>query len=194
MLKKEIWRPVNGFAGYYEVSNFGNVRSINRKKEHNTAKCGFISIDGKLLKQAISAKGYRIVYLSKHGKMKTVRVHRLVALAFLPQVSGKNQVNHIDGNKQNNRLDNLEWCNNSENQIHAWKHGLRHFSENAGRKRKPVIQKYLRSGEEIQRYNSIAGAARALKINGGNLRSVCNGLRHSCGGYAWEYENGGWCK
>lgn len=123
MNDKEKWRPVGGYVGYYEVSNIGRVRSVDRLITYKDGRVGkFI---GKVLKSGANKKGYPIVYLSKNSKKFTVTIHRLVAMAFIKKIDGKNQVNHIDGIKDNNNVTNLEWCNNSENQLHAFRNGLK---------------------------------------------------------------------
>lgn len=111
---EEIWKDIPGYIGKYQVSNLGNVRSLNY---HSTGKIS-------LLKFAADKKGYFRCALSKKNKLVTYKVHRLVAGAFLPNPKELPQVNHIDGNKQNNNVSNLEWIDNSGNQSHAWKNGL----------------------------------------------------------------------
>ena len=106
----------------YGVSSMGRVMSLNRTIRHTDGKV--TTIKKRILKQNLNYKGYLVVFLSRSSKKKTVSVHRIIALAFLTTVEGKPQINHIDGNKKNNRVENLEWCNNSENQLHAYKHGL----------------------------------------------------------------------
>lgn len=110
----EHWRSVDEFAGLYEVSSHGNVRSLNR----NTAKGLRV---GRVIKPKTTQKGYLKVQLSVSGKAHWRFVHRLVATAFLGGSS--KTVNHIDGNKLNNRLDNLEWATIKENVDHALKLG-----------------------------------------------------------------------
>jgi hypothetical protein len=106
----------------YEVSNLGNIRTI----PYNAIKK-----DGKIhpvrqtnLKPALNKKGYLKVGLTINGKLKSFSVHRIVAVEFLENTFNKPQVNHIDGIKTNNKVDNLEWCNNSENILHSYKIGL----------------------------------------------------------------------
>jgi len=116
----EIWHPCSGFETHYEVSNFGNVRSIERmvlNRLHN----GLRRSPSKLLKQGKSKSGYLIVSFCVDGIKSNHNVHRLVARAFIPNESNKPQVNHKDGSKHNNCVDNLEWVTVSENGLHAYR-------------------------------------------------------------------------
>jgi hypothetical protein len=115
----EIWHPCAGFETHYEVSNYGNVRSVERYVK-NPRYDGFLKkAPSKILKQAKSKNGYLIVSFCVDGIKSNQSPHRLVARAFILNESNKPQVNHKDGNKHNNHIDNLEWCNASENAIHA---------------------------------------------------------------------------
>ena len=114
----ETWKA---FETGYEVSNLGNVRSIDRIVQ--TAKQP-LRLKGKVLKPAIDKKGYKRVAIMVNGKLTTLKVHRIVAKAFIDNVDGKPQVNHIDCIKTNNEVSNLEWVNNSENIQHAFDNGL----------------------------------------------------------------------
>lgn len=112
----ETWKSLKGIVecgDYYEVSDFGNVRSITRICSAGRTK------KGRILKQSKNKKGYMTVKFSLNGKEKSYIVHRLVAIAFIPNPENKPQVNHIDNIRDNNRLNNLEWCTNSENQQHC---------------------------------------------------------------------------
>ena len=118
---KEIYKDIPGYVGYYQASNLGNIKSLNR-----VVKCkrlGQQIIKERILKPNI-VSGYAQVLLSKYGKRKDKKVHRLVAETFIPNPHNKEQVNHMDGNKLNNSLENLEWNTCSENQLHAVKTGL----------------------------------------------------------------------
>ena len=124
--KKEIWKAVIGYEGSYEVSNLGNVRSIDRyciQKNNNSEKYNHI-YRGKILKQFKNNAGYKQVQLSFRYKSIPKRVHRLVAEAFLENPNNYKCVNHIDGNKENNNVNNLEWCSYSHNNMEARKLGL----------------------------------------------------------------------
>ena len=124
---EERWVLIKGFGDKYFISDFGNVKSDG----------GFIKLrDGskikralRILKPSITNWGYQRVVLQDNGYRKHVKVHRLVAEAFVVNYDNKEQVNHIDGNKLNNHYSNLEWCSNIENQQHAFKTGLKQFNE-----------------------------------------------------------------
>lgn len=104
----EIWKDIDGYDGYYQVSNIGNVRNAVRSK---------------LLKQQKSRNGYLTVSLTKSNKLTTYRVHRLVASAFIPNPDNKPSVNHIDCDPLNNKAENLEWCTAQENSNWMMKQG-----------------------------------------------------------------------
>jgi hypothetical protein len=107
----EIWKPVEGYNGNYEISTTGLLMSNKFKSP-------------RLLKSPVSGAGYRHLVLSKNNVHKTVLIHRLVAQAFLPNPENKPEINHINGVKTDNRLENLEWCTKSENSCHSLRTGL----------------------------------------------------------------------
>ena len=109
----EIWKDIAGYAGIYQVSNMGNVRSLRR--EDIKCKQGYRALNGRQLRPAQDKKGYLMVSLNKNGQSKTRRVHRLVAETFIANPDKLPQVNHKDENKCNNNIDNLEWCTPSYN-------------------------------------------------------------------------------
>lgn len=147
----EVWRKIDS-APNYEVSNLGRVRSVHRSVCTN----GYRPDDVAILKPIYRGKsGYYCVNIHVNGGRRMVNIHRLVALAFIenPRPKVFNMINHIDGNKTNNRVDNLEWCDCSMNMIHAYKNGL----QKNGNIR-PVIQTYS-NGEYLCAFKSIIEAA-----------------------------------
>ena len=168
------WRDTYIYGEQYEVSNTGIVRN---------------KITGHILSPQEDKKGYLRVRLSLHDKKATAKVHRIVAVAFIPNPDKKPQVNHKDTDKHNNRVGNLEWATNSENQIHAYKHGLNHVTGNAGRKKRPVCKIELETGKVIETYQSLSEAGLKNGLHDTNIHKVLNGSRRSCGGYGWKYES-----
>ena len=175
----EKWRPVEGFEGLYEVSSFGRLKSY---KETST---------GKIL-STINAKGdYIKVVLQGIGKKrKSISMHRLVAQTFLPNSKGLKVVNHIDGNKQNNVVSNLEWCSQKYNVRESMR---LHPEQNEPIKKYnasrtiPVAQ-YTKSGEFIRMFKSAEEAANELGICERNIRQVASGTAHrkTAGGFVWK--------
>lgn len=123
------WRDIPGYEGYYQASNLGDIRSLDRKViTGNQTK----RIKGVVLKPHRQKNRYLHLELSKYGYTKDVLIHRLVAQAFIPNPENKPQVNHIDGVKVNNKVRNLEWCTNKENHIEASRLGLKAAGERHG--------------------------------------------------------------
>lgn len=149
----EIWHPCAGFETHYEVSNLGNVRSIERyvNNAHNN---GLKKVSSRVLKPALSKSGYLLVTFSVDNTKSNQNVHRLVARAFIENQANKPQVNHKDGNKLNNKVENLEWATASENGLHSYR-VLGNVAKNkpafgiTNPKVKPVIATNLKTGEQI---------------------------------------------
>jgi len=156
------WQPVKEFEGFYEISNGGDVRSLERVVPHKI--CRNITIKQKLLDTRINNSGYLEVRLSKHGKTYTKFIHILKAQVFVPNPGNKTYVNHIDGNKLNNDNDNLQWCTHSENIKHAYANGL------IKPICKPVID--ICTGDTFE---SAKIAARVYQISYHTLRNYLNG-------------------
>ena len=117
VIKLEIWKDIKDYEGLYQVSNLGRVRSLPK-----VDRLGRVH-NGKIKAQVNNGSGYLIVNLKHNGKQKMKTVHRLVAETFISNDDNLPEINHIDGNKVNNRVDNLEWCTRSENVKHAIKNG-----------------------------------------------------------------------
>lgn len=172
---KEMWKKINEYDGY-EISNLGKIRSFKKDKNN------FI------LKQRITKGGYLRITLYKNGMAKKYLVHRLVAQTFIPNPENKPQINHLDGNKQNNKVDNLEWCTNSENQKHAYKTGL----EKPRCPHPKQVNQYDLEGNFIKQWDTIKNASRNLNIKDSNISRACKNKSKTAGGYIWKYVNEDW--
>jgi len=178
-----MWKSIKGFEGYYEVSDDGRVRSVDRTVKRKGG--GTLSYKGRELVPDKTKKGYLKVYLSKNSKKTNKLVHRLVLETFRPvdRMEYK-QVNHKDGDKLNNALSNLEWVTNQENHDHALALGLRPL----GLKSIPVIQ-YTMDGKFIAEYPSLEQCAKATGVcKGSRIRDVCIGRRKSAGGFKFKFK------
>lgn len=174
------WKPVKDYEKYYEVSNFGNLRSLDRV---SNAKNGSTQIrKGQLITACTNKQGYKQVRLIRNGIAKNMLVHRLVMLAFKP-IKESLQVNHIDGNKENNRIDNLEWVTAKENVKHAYRTGLNN--------RKNKVKQFDKEGYLIAEYTSVRIAAKLLGYQSSGISEAANGKRRNnvYKGYRWEYGN-----
>jgi len=121
----EEWRSITGFEGYYEVSNFGDVRSVDRVIPRD-GPTGSMARKGQMITPHITPKGYLRCQLGMNGQKANKLIHRIVADAFITNPDDKPEINHRNGNKRDNRVDNLEWVTQSENQSHAYGMGLKH--------------------------------------------------------------------
>lgn len=181
---KEIWRDVAEYEGYYQVSNLGNVRSVERTVARSNY---FVVLKSQVLKPAIRTAGYLFVNLSKDSKVKTKNIHRLVADAFLPNPQCKQEVNHKNGNKTDNNINNLEWCSRSENMIHSYDVlGNRRFGKDNPRA-KVILQ--IKNGKVIGRFYGCYEAERMTGVKYGNINQCCNHRRKTANKYEWRYEN-----
>lgn len=162
---KEIWKDVKGYEGWYQVSNTGKIKNVQSNK---------------ILKCSYTDRNYLRATLCKNGEYKGFKVHRLVAIAFLPKPESSFEVNHKDGNKLNNNVNNLEWVSHEQNMKHGWKNGLIKLGK-VGRKRKKVSQ-YI-NGKYI-RYNDVYEASKKTGIAEHIIRYLAK-VGIDCG--IWQY-------
>lgn len=182
---QEIWKDIPGYESIYQVSNFGNVKSLQSGNHHSKIKILTpICADGRYLR----------VTLYKQKKPKYFPVHRLVAMAFIPNPENKPQVNHINGNKKDNRVENLEWCTSSENNLHAYKSGINKGSkpwlgktgfQNATSI--PVNQIDLSTGSVLATFGSMEEAGRLTGCSPSKIGKCCKGVFSQTHGYGWKY-------
>ena len=178
ILAVEIWKPINGYEGLYEVSNLGRVKSLARI--HIMPNGAVMKHSEKILVAVDDGKGYLRLHLSKDGKVKSFRVHRLVAQAFIQNSNDFPTVNHIDGNKKNNVMDNLEWCTQAENIAHSYSTVLK-------TKNYPKAVKATDEFGNVHHFTSQCDAARRTGIAQQNISRCCLGKNKSAGGYVWQY-------
>lgn len=177
----EQWKYIEGHENEYLVSNFGRIASIPRKRTK-----------GGLLKPQIGKWGYEHVCIREKGKYKLHKVHRLVAKAFLPNPKNFPQVNHINGIKTDNRVENLEWCSAKHNSKEAHRLGLQNPSD----KQKEIARKICLEQKSIkviaiksgysEVFDSISEAGRQLNISPSCISRVIKGLRCQANGYRFE--------
>lgn len=169
----EIWRPVKNFEGIYEVSNLGRVKGLDRIKPNGRKQKGMIR------KTHLTPDGYVIVGLSKNGKSYTGKLHRMVATAFLDNPNNLKEVNHIDEDKTNNKVSNLEWCDRYYNI---------HYGSSMSKYSKPVVQLTI-DGELIRTYASMEDAHRH-GYSPASIAAVCTGKYKQHKGFKWKFLDG----
>ena len=204
---EEIWKDIKNYEGYYQISNYGNVRSLDRIDELGRLIKGREKVKQK--QHYNKDNCYLNIILYKNGQKQRFYIHRLVAEAFIPNPDNKPQVNHISGIKTKNIVSNLEWCTRSENIKHSFKLGLshsnfktksgdkhhfygKHHKEDAKRKMKishyKKVFQFDKNNNFIKEWNGIKEVEKILKISNGNISECCRGNRKTAGGYIWRYE------
>ena len=168
---EEIWKDIEGYDNYYQISSLGNVRGLDRITINNHIR------KGKILKQHLNHKGYPMVYLSKNGITKGYSIHRLVCQAFIPNPYNLPQVNHKNEIKTDNRVENLEWCT-AEYNIN--------YGTRTEKTSKPILQ-FTKNGEFVKRWNSIRGVEREKGFNNSHIAECCKGKLKTANGYIWRY-------
>lgn len=179
---EEIWKDIPSYEGYYQVSNLGNFRSLPRVIRYkNNGTRNYLA---KRLLTETTKDNYQRITLMKEGVKTRYQAHRLVALAFIPNPENKPCINHIDGNKSNNVVTNLEWCTPSENMTHADNTGLRDMSKHHPSNAKKI--KCLETGEIFVSYYQ---AIKWLGKTTNSLSALVRGTRNygKAFGYHWQF-------
>lgn len=178
----EIWQNIKGFEGLYKISTKGNILSLGNGKSTNWNKERIIKLktqNGKYVK----------VTLHKDSKRYYYTLHRLVAETFILNPTNKTQVNHIDGNKQNNNVSNLEWLTPSENQKHAYKIGLQKPIKDINNKQSIKIKQLDLQGNLVKEWGGVKQVKRELGFNICGIIKCCKKVPkyNTAYGYKWEY-------
>lgn len=183
---EEIWTDIPGYEGLYQASNTGFIKSLDKFRLHS--KGGVLSLHkGRILSLCINQGGYYKVQLIKNYKVKHFVTHRLVALTFIPNNENKPHINHIDGIKTNNNINNLEWCTPKENSIHAVENNLINPKKGVNNPSSKQTCQYDLNGNLINIFSCTKEAGKSLKINPRTLSRVCQGIRPTYKGFIWRY-------
>ena len=169
---EEIWRDIKGYEGLYQVSNLGNVKSLH----YNKTKIPKLL---RIYKNSNNDSGYYLTSLNKNGIRKNFFIHRLVAEAFISNPNNLPCVNHIDEDKSNNKVDNLEWC--------SYKYNVNYGTcktRSSLKRSKPVIQ-YTKEGEFVKEWRSIKEAETSIGIRCG-ISKCLSGKHKTSGGFVWK--------
>lgn len=179
----ELWRPFPRGNGFYEASTFGRIRSVDRLTARRSRWGGnsHCPVRGRVLSPWKDSGGYLVVYLCGEGRREAMNVHRLIADAFCEASDGREFINHKNGDKCDNRPENLEWCTRSENINHALDTGLM--------KTKRSILGTSKDGSRVLRFDSISDAGRAFAggKGRGNITSAAAGRIPSAYGFIWQF-------
>ena len=185
------WKPIKGYEGIYEVSDEGEVRSLDRPLKTSILHVSERIVKGKILKQNAKQNGYKTVDLCIENKPKTTLVHRLVADAFMPIPDNLRFVNHKDSNRANNAASNLEWVTSSENRLH----GMRSGNVRYGKRKVLCVetgQLFDRVGiaAEWVRTNYPERARGQARVTAHNILTACTGRTPKAYGFTWKYHEG----
>lgn len=179
----EVWKPIKGYEGVYEISSFGRVKSLDRTIRHTGCLGGKNKLrkEGMIRKCGKNTNGYPSVTITFNSREKTRAVHRFVAEAFLPNPQNKFTVNHKNGIKTDNRVENLEWMTQTENIRHAFKTGLKSREQHF----KKVVQ--IKDGKVVKIWDSLMEAAVHCGFDRSGISHCCGGEQKTAGGFGWKF-------
>lgn len=176
----EEWKDIEGYEGRYKISNLGNVMSCERYAR--VCGGGKRLLPQMILKPYKSTGGYLQVNLRKNGGFKPKLIHRLVAIAFIPNKNNLPEVNHKDEDKENNNVENLEWCTSKYNA----NYGMRN-QKMVENKRNTSVNQYDKDGNFIKNWRSLSDACEEYGADISSMIRVCKGKQKTCVGYKWKY-------
>lgn len=176
-MNSEIWKTIDGYDGKYQISSHGRVKSLFRVNQYGTY------YKEHFLKPSLHEQGYLYVILSKNNNSQKHYIHRLVANAFISNIEKLPEVNHINEIKNDNRVENLEWCTSKYNSNYGTK-----IDRHKKLISKPVIQETL-DGDFVRRFNSATEAEKEIGYNATYISAVCHGKRKHAYGYKFYFEN-----
>lgn len=184
---EEVWKPIKGYEGIYEVSSYGRVRSLERidtRPNPRTGKAMNFTTKQRIITNRNHPKGYKTVLLRKGGSSEQFLLHRLVARAFIPNPQNLPCVNHKDEDKTNNRADNLEWCSQQYNVNYGT--GVERMKKSIHKKLRKFGQ-YDMDGNLIATFTTSSEASRQTGISRSAISLALIGRNASSGGYRWKY-------
>lgn len=199
-MEQEIWKPVNGFEGLYEVSSLGRIKMLSHYARR--AANSKVLLKERIVKEWETQKGYLCVDLFRDGKVCHKKVHRLVAIAFVENPDNKPHIDHIDTNKKNNSVNNLRWVTPLENKNNLLTRRLHSRIQSnpeviekcmlgreriGGKTRRIAVEQYGADGVFIAKYNSMAEAEKITGVKSNRISTACAGKISAAGGYQWKY-------
>lgn len=186
--ENEMWKDIPGYESLYKINNIGIVKSLERFVNNGHKD---ILKKEKIRKNHKNKDGYLFIRLSKNGITKGYSVHRLVAQAFIPNPNNYPEINHIDGNKLNNAISNLEWCNRTKNVRHSFELGLNKggmygkYGKNHHSSKK--VAQYDLNNNFISSFESATDSSQRTKVDLSSISKCCLDKQKTAGGYKWKY-------
>lgn len=179
---KEIWKDIKNYEGLYQVSTYGRIKSLSKfhRTSKNHSSIGYWTKD-KILKEQYDKDGYAKINLIKNNKQKRFSIHQLVAQTFISNPCNYKYINHKNEIKNDNNINNLEWCNSCYNANYG------NRNEKISKNKSKKIVQFDGDGKIIRIWDSITQASKELKIQISHISSCCNKKRSKTGGYSWRF-------